>query len=159
MYIRYKIYAEGFAWSVSLKYILACGSETLIIDPQYEDFFSRGLIPKENFWPIRSTDLCQSIKEAVEWGNGNSRGVKPSIEMLVYIIMKPICTDAEGYHFKFQCLSILTRSNFVATISDFTCFPETSGLMNLEFRTISLSAMSGMGMNMCLHFIMVLVAF
>ncbi|KAJ4749965.1 O-glucosyltransferase rumi-like protein (DUF821) [Rhynchospora pubera] len=69
---RYKIYAEGFAWSVSLKYILACGSETLIIDPQYEDFFSRGLIPKENFWPVRQTDLCQSIKEAVEWGNGNS---------------------------------------------------------------------------------------
>ncbi|KAJ3675361.1 hypothetical protein LUZ60_004403 [Juncus effusus] len=68
---RYKIYAEGFAWSVSLKYILACGSETLIINPKYEDFFSRGLIPKENFWPVSSTDLCPSIKEVVNWGNNN----------------------------------------------------------------------------------------
>lgn len=66
---RYKIYAEGFAWSVSLKYILACGSLALIIHPQYEDFFSRGLIPKENHWPIDPTDLCPSIKSVVDWGN------------------------------------------------------------------------------------------
>ncbi|XP_073009738.1 uncharacterized protein [Typha latifolia] len=66
---RYKIYAEGFAWSVSLKYILSCGSLAFIVDPQYEDFFSRGLIPKHNYWPINSTNLCQSIKSAVDWGN------------------------------------------------------------------------------------------
>lgn len=65
----YNIYAEGYAWSVSLKYIMACGSLALIIKPQYEDFFSRGLVPKENYWPISPTDLCQSIKLAVEWGN------------------------------------------------------------------------------------------
>ncbi|KAG6515782.1 hypothetical protein ZIOFF_026212 [Zingiber officinale] len=68
---RYKIYAEGFAWSVSLKYILACGSIVLFIDPQYEDFFTRGLVPKENFWPVSPTELCQSIKLAVDWGNSN----------------------------------------------------------------------------------------
>ncbi|OUZ99094.1 Lipopolysaccharide-modifying protein [Macleaya cordata] len=69
---RYKIYAEGFAWSVSLKYILSCGSLTLIIAPQYEDFFSRGLAPRENYWPIYpTTDLCRSIKFAVDWGNRN----------------------------------------------------------------------------------------
>ncbi|KAL5814779.1 hypothetical protein ACOSQ4_025420 [Xanthoceras sorbifolium] len=68
---RYKIYAEGYAWSVSLKYILSCGSVTLIISPKYEDFFSRGLIPKKNYWPISSTDLCPSIKSAVDWGNAN----------------------------------------------------------------------------------------
>lgn len=68
---RYKIYAEGFAWSVSLKYILSCGSLVLIIDPQYEDFFTRGLVPKENFWPISPTELCRSIKLAVDWGNSN----------------------------------------------------------------------------------------
>lgn len=69
--IRYKIYAEGYAWSVSLKYILSCGSMTLIISPEYEDFFSRGLLPKENYWPISPTDLCRSIKYAVDWGNSN----------------------------------------------------------------------------------------
>ncbi|XP_008791205.1 O-glucosyltransferase rumi homolog [Phoenix dactylifera] len=68
---RYKIYAEGFAWSVSLKYIIACGSLALIIHPQYEDFFSRGLIPKENYWPINPTNLCESIKSVVDWGNNH----------------------------------------------------------------------------------------
>ncbi|KAF8402652.1 hypothetical protein HHK36_010741 [Tetracentron sinense] len=68
---RYKIYAEGYAWSVSLKYILSCGSLALIISPQYEDFFSRGLVPRENYWPVSPTDLCWSIKFAVDWGNTN----------------------------------------------------------------------------------------
>ncbi|KAG2260628.1 hypothetical protein Bca52824_079922 [Brassica carinata] len=68
---RYKIYAEGYAWSVSLKYIMSCGSMTLIISPEYEDFFSRGLLPKENYWPVSPTDLCRSIKFAVDWGNAN----------------------------------------------------------------------------------------
>lgn len=68
---RYKIYAEGYAWSVSLKYILSCGSLALIILPQYEDFFTRGLIPEENYWPISHTDLCPSLKSAVDWGNAN----------------------------------------------------------------------------------------
>ncbi|KAI3772231.1 hypothetical protein L6452_03412 [Arctium lappa] len=68
---RYKIYAEGYAWSVSLKYILSCGCVPLIIKPQYEDFFSRGLFPLENYWPISSTNICPSIKTAVEWGNSH----------------------------------------------------------------------------------------
>ncbi|XP_028097398.1 uncharacterized protein LOC114297206 isoform X2 [Camellia sinensis] len=67
----YKIYAEGYAWSVSLKYILSCGCLPLIISPQYEDFFSRGLFPKKNYWPVSSTNLCPSIKNAVEWGNAH----------------------------------------------------------------------------------------
>lgn len=73
---RYKIYAEGYAWSVSLKYILSCGSLALIISPQYEDFFTRGLSPKKNYWPISSTDLCPSIKYAVEWGNAHRSEVR-----------------------------------------------------------------------------------
>ncbi|KAL5231749.1 hypothetical protein ABZP36_030525 [Zizania latifolia] len=70
---RYKIYAEGFAWSVSLKYILSCGSMALIIDPQYEDFFSRGLQPEVNFWPVRAAaaGMCESIRDAVEWGEAH----------------------------------------------------------------------------------------
>ncbi|XP_058099665.1 uncharacterized protein LOC131244012 [Magnolia sinica] len=66
---RYKIYAEGYAWSVSIKYIIACGSLSLIIHPQYKDFLSRGLMPRKNYWPISPTNLCPSIKFAVDWGN------------------------------------------------------------------------------------------
>ncbi|XP_028784565.1 O-glucosyltransferase rumi homolog [Neltuma alba] len=66
---RYKIYAEGYAWSVSLKYILSCDSVALIISPRYEDFFSRGLIPRENFLLIDPLHLCPAIKDAVDWGN------------------------------------------------------------------------------------------
>ncbi|KAK1314439.1 hypothetical protein QJS10_CPA06g02581 [Acorus calamus] len=66
---RYKIYAEGFTWSVSLKYILSCGSLALMINPQYEDFFSRGLLPRKHYWHTRSDNLCESIKFAVDWGN------------------------------------------------------------------------------------------
>lgn len=66
---RYKIYAEGYAWSVSLKYILSCGSVALIIRPQYEDFFTRGLVPLQNFLPVDPLDLCPSIKRNVDWGN------------------------------------------------------------------------------------------
>lgn len=73
---RYKIYAEGYAWSVSLKYILSCGSLTLLITPQYEDFFTRGLLPKKNYWPIPRTDLCPNIKNAVDWGNSHSAEVR-----------------------------------------------------------------------------------
>ncbi|CAM8909913.1 unnamed protein product [Rhodiola kirilowii] len=69
---RYKIYAEGYAWSVSLKYILSCGSLTLIISPKYEDFLSRGLMPKEDFWPIPPTQFCPAIKFAVDWANENT---------------------------------------------------------------------------------------
>ncbi|MFS7911055.1 putative glycosyl transferase CAP10 domain-containing protein [Helianthus anomalus] len=32
--------------SVSLNYILSCGCVPLIINPKYDDFFSRGLFPK-----------------------------------------------------------------------------------------------------------------
>jgi len=75
---RYKIYAEGYAWSVSLKYILSCGSVALIIRPQYEDFFTRGLIPLRNFLPVDPLDLCPSIKRNVDWGNKHPK------EVLVY---------------------------------------------------------------------------
>ncbi|CAL4895686.1 unnamed protein product [Urochloa decumbens] len=68
---RYKIYAEGFAWSVSLKYILSCGSMALLIEPQYEDFFSRGLEPRVNYWPVGRVGMCESIRDAVGWGDAN----------------------------------------------------------------------------------------
>ncbi|PON86429.1 Lipopolysaccharide-modifying protein [Trema orientale] len=66
---RYKIYIEGWAWSVSEKYILSCDSVTLIVKPRYYDFFTRSLQPLRHYWPIRDDDKCKSIKFAVDWGN------------------------------------------------------------------------------------------
>lgn len=66
---RYKIYVEGQSWSVSDKFILACDSPTLMLTPRYHDFFTRGLMPLRHFWPINETDMCRSIKYAVDWGN------------------------------------------------------------------------------------------
>ncbi|GAB2271693.1 hypothetical protein Dimus_006522 [Dionaea muscipula] len=68
---RYKIYIEGWAWSVSEKYILACDSMTLLVRPQYHDFFMRGVVPLQHYWPIRDKDKCRSLKFAVEWGNNH----------------------------------------------------------------------------------------
>lgn len=72
---RYKIYIEGWAWSVSEKYILACDSPTLFVRPRYYDFFSRGMVPLQHYWPIRDNDKCKSLKFAVEWGNNNTEKV------------------------------------------------------------------------------------
>ncbi|CAK9180078.1 unnamed protein product [Ilex paraguariensis] len=69
---RYKIYIEGWAWSVSEKYILACNSPTLLITPRYYDFFIRGMVPLEHYWPVRDNDKCRSLKFAVEWGNNHT---------------------------------------------------------------------------------------
>ncbi|KAL2478770.1 hypothetical protein Fot_47784 [Forsythia ovata] len=66
---RYKIYVEGVSWSVSEKYILACDSMSLIINPRYYDFFTRSLLPTIHYWPINEHNKCKSIKFAVEWGN------------------------------------------------------------------------------------------
>ncbi|RDX90139.1 KDEL motif-containing protein 1, partial [Mucuna pruriens] len=69
---RYKIYVEGIAWSVSEKYILACDSMTLFIEPIFYDFFTRSLVPKHHYWPIASNQsMCNDIKYAVDWGNAN----------------------------------------------------------------------------------------
>ncbi|KAL9228929.1 hypothetical protein vseg_004456 [Gypsophila vaccaria] len=66
---RYKIYMEGYAWSVSEKYILACDAMTLFVEPVYYDFFTRSLIPLKHYWAVDPNNLCESIKFAVDWGN------------------------------------------------------------------------------------------
>ncbi|KAL2920661.1 Protein O-glucosyltransferase 1 [Bienertia sinuspersici] len=63
---RYKIYIEGSAWSVSEKYILACDSVALLINPLYYDFFSRSLMPRKHYWPVKQSDKCRSIKFAAQ---------------------------------------------------------------------------------------------
>ncbi|KAK9927244.1 hypothetical protein M0R45_024437 [Rubus argutus] len=70
---RYKIYIEGYAWSVSEKYILACDSVTLLVKPHYYDFFTRSLQPVHHYWPIRDDNKCKSIKFAVNWGNNHKQ--------------------------------------------------------------------------------------
>ncbi|GMH31302.1 hypothetical protein Nepgr_033145 [Nepenthes gracilis] len=69
---RYKIYIEGWAWSVSEKYILACDSMTLLVRPRFHDFFTRGLVPLQHYWPVRDKGMCRSLKFAVEWGNNHT---------------------------------------------------------------------------------------
>ncbi|RDY13125.1 Protein O-glucosyltransferase 1, partial [Mucuna pruriens] len=69
---RYKIYIEGWAWSVSEKYILACDSTTLYVRSRFHDFFVRGMVPLEHYWPIRDNSKCTSLKFAVEWGNNHT---------------------------------------------------------------------------------------
>ncbi|XP_043715527.1 O-glucosyltransferase rumi homolog [Telopea speciosissima] len=69
---RYKIYIEGWAWSVSEKYILACDSLTLMVRPRFYTFFSRGMLPMRHYWPIKDGDKCRSLKFAVEWSNNHT---------------------------------------------------------------------------------------
>lgn len=67
--LRYKIYAEGATWSVSEKYIIACDSMTMFIEPRYYDFFTRSMLPLQHYWPISAKNMCEEIKFAVDWGN------------------------------------------------------------------------------------------
>ncbi|XVF33359.1 hypothetical protein REPUB_Repub17cG0161700 [Reevesia pubescens] len=69
---RYKIYIEGATWSVSEKYILACDSMALIVEPKYFDFFSRSMVPLQHYWPIRRNNKCRDLKFAVAWGNNHT---------------------------------------------------------------------------------------
>ncbi|CAL9065969.1 unnamed protein product [Musa banksii] len=66
---RYRIYVDGFAWSVSQKYIMACNSPTLFVKTRWYEFFQRGLVPGHHYWPIPENNKCRAIKFAVDWGN------------------------------------------------------------------------------------------
>ncbi|XP_002982900.2 protein O-glucosyltransferase 1 [Selaginella moellendorffii] len=69
---RYKLYAEGYAWSASYKYIMGCGSTVLAIDSDYYEFFTRDLKAGVHYVPIsREGNLCQSISNARQWGESH----------------------------------------------------------------------------------------
>ncbi|KDP28649.1 hypothetical protein JCGZ_14420 [Jatropha curcas] len=70
---RYKIYIEGWAWSVSEKYIIACDSMNLYVKPRYYDFYIREMVPLKHYWPIRDDAKCNSLKFAVDWGNNHTQ--------------------------------------------------------------------------------------
>lgn len=48
---------------------------TLLIKPEYYDFFARSMVPLEHYWPIKSQENCGDLKFAVEWGNNNTEKV------------------------------------------------------------------------------------
>lgn len=52
---------------------MACDSTTLLIKPNFYDFFSRGLVPLKHYWPVKDNDKCRSIKHAVDRGNNHPR--------------------------------------------------------------------------------------
>ncbi|CAM6098106.1 unnamed protein product [Calypogeia fissa] len=67
---RYMVYVEGVTWSVSLKYIMACGSTTMVVSPSYYDFFQRGLQPGVHYIQVQPNEscvskLCQKLNDLV----------------------------------------------------------------------------------------------
>lgn len=101
---RYKIYIEGWAWSVSEKYILACNSPTLYVTPHYHDFFVRGMVPQKHYWPIRDNNKCKSLKFAVEWGNNHTSKAKAIGEASSHYVQEDIKMDYV-YDYMFHLLN------------------------------------------------------
>ncbi|XP_059066032.1 uncharacterized protein LOC131028570 isoform X2 [Cryptomeria japonica] len=101
---RYKIYVEGSAWSVSLKNILACDSPTLMLKPKYHDFFSRGLMPMEHYWPVGLDRRCESIKLAIDWGNKHPSEAK-AIGKAASDFLKNEVNIANVYDYMFHLLN------------------------------------------------------
>lgn len=63
---RYRIYAEGSAWSVSIKYGLACGSTMLLIEPVFKAFYDHGLKDGENCLVVpKHPALCENMRDKV----------------------------------------------------------------------------------------------
>ncbi|KAF5464228.1 hypothetical protein F2P56_014320 [Juglans regia] len=101
---RYKIYIEGVSWSVSEKYILACDSMTLLVDPKYYDFFTRSLVSKTHYWPIRTSHMCTDVKSAVDWGNDNTDKAQAIAEMASKFIQEDLKMEFV-YDYMFHLLS------------------------------------------------------
>ncbi|KAJ6320377.1 hypothetical protein OIU78_015712, partial [Salix suchowensis] len=101
---RYKIYIEGWAWSVSEKYILACDAMTLYVRPRYHDFFIRGMVPLQHYWPIRDDKKCTSLKFAVEWGNNHTKEAQAIGEAASNFIQEDMRID-KVYDYIFHLLN------------------------------------------------------
>ncbi|CAN8280539.1 unnamed protein product [Cochlearia groenlandica] len=132
---KYKIYIEGRAWSVSKKYILACDSMTLLIKPDYFDFFSRSMVPLKHYWPIKSKDNCGDLKFAVQWGNNNTRkaqkiGRQGSEYMMKSLEMKYVYDYMlyvlQGYG-KLMKLDVTIPENATEVCSETMACPITDG--------------------------------
>lgn len=107
MCFRYKIYIEGWAWSVSEKYIFACDSPVFLMTLRWYDFFTRGMVPQHHYWPVRDSDKCRSLKFAVEWGNNHTEKVKKKKKFLHALLTQASFKEAMK-----DCLeSVLVRQN------------------------------------------------
>ncbi|CAH8357006.1 unnamed protein product [Eruca vesicaria subsp. sativa] len=132
---RYKIYIEGKAWSVSEKYILSCDSMTLLVKPEYYDFFIRSMIPMKHYWPIRPRKKCGDLKFAVEWGNNNTEkaqviGRQGSEYMMKNLDMKYVYDymlyTLQGYG-KLMKLDVTVPENATEVCSETIACPITDG--------------------------------
>ncbi|XP_004510813.2 uncharacterized protein [Cicer arietinum] len=101
---RYKIYIEGWAWSVSEKYILACDAMTLYVKSNFYDFFIRGMVPLQHYWPIRDHNKCTSLKFAVEWGNNHTNKAQAIGETASKFIQEDLDMD-NVYDYMFHLLN------------------------------------------------------
>ncbi|GFZ06869.1 O-glucosyltransferase rumi-like protein [Actinidia rufa] len=101
---RFKIYIEGWAWSVSEKYILACNSPTLYVTPHYYDFLIRGMVPQKHYWPIKDTNKCKSLKFAVEWGNNHTDKAHAIGEAASHYIQEDVKME-NVYNYMFHLLN------------------------------------------------------
>ncbi|KAI4371542.1 hypothetical protein MLD38_019764 [Melastoma candidum] len=105
---RYKVYVDGWAWSVSKKYIMACNSTTLLVTPRYYEFFTRGLLPLKHYWPIRENTKCTSLKFAVDWGNNNTKKARSIGEAGSHFIFNELKMDYV-YDYMFHLLKEYTK--------------------------------------------------
>ncbi|KAB1225750.1 KDEL motif-containing protein 2 [Morella rubra] len=84
----------------------------------YEDFFSRGLIPLKNYWPVSSNNICPSIKYAVDWGNGHPSEAK-AIGKEGQKLMETLSTD-KVYDYMFHLITEYSK------LQDFKPVPPSS---------------------------------
>ncbi|XP_044967296.1 uncharacterized protein LOC123427344 isoform X2 [Hordeum vulgare subsp. vulgare] len=106
---RYKMYVEGRGWSVSEKYILACDSVALVVRPRFHDFFSRGLVPLQHYWPVRGDrGQCRSIKFAVDWGNSHPHKAREIGENASRFVQEELTMD-RVYDYMYHLLSEYAR--------------------------------------------------
>lgn len=70
------MYVEEVSWSVSLKYMMACGSPTMVVSPNDYDFFQRGLQSGVHYVRVESntscvSKLCEELNEEVDNAESN----------------------------------------------------------------------------------------
>ncbi|KAJ8536771.1 hypothetical protein K7X08_035172 [Anisodus acutangulus] len=88
----------------SEKYILACDSVTLLVKPHYYDFYTRGLMPLQHYWPVKDNDKCRSIKHAVDWGNTHEQEAQAIGKAATDFIQEQLKMDYV-YDYMFHLLS------------------------------------------------------
>ncbi|KAL0002498.1 hypothetical protein SO802_016279 [Lithocarpus litseifolius] len=78
---------------------------TLLVMPQYHDFFTRSLVPMQHYWPINITNnICRDLKLAVEWGNNHADKAQKIGETASKFIQENLKMDFV-YDYMFHLLS------------------------------------------------------